>query len=148
VGAARRGGAEAGEGRGDAGAARAEGGAAQPQEGASARAEGRGGARARDAREQGGRVGEEEGEGEEREKREGEGENSPLGIQILAISTPNPRAPRGERERWKRGRLLRGRNQMKQMDLGGGVRADRTGSGWAGLDWITTRIGTHDTHDH
>jgi hypothetical protein len=36
-------------------------------------------------------------EGEEGERREGE--NSPPGIQIPAISTPNPRAPRGrERE--------------------------------------------------
>jgi hypothetical protein len=63
------------------------------------------GARARRAREQGSRVGEEEGEGEEREKREGEGKKSPPGIQIPAITTPNPRAPRGER--WKRERLLR-----------------------------------------
>jgi hypothetical protein len=43
------------------------------------------------------RPGEEEGRGGGREKGRG-GENSPLGIQISAISTPNPRAPRGERE--------------------------------------------------
>jgi hypothetical protein len=30
----------------------------------------------------------------------------------------------------------------------GGRGPDRVGLGWAGLDWITTRIGTHDTHDH
>jgi hypothetical protein len=75
------------------------------------RTEGRCGARARGAREQGGRMGEEEGEGEEREKREGEGKNSPPGIQIPAITTPNPRAPRGEREMWKRERLLRGKSK-------------------------------------
>jgi hypothetical protein len=39
-----------------------------------------------------GRGGEREGEGRG-------GENSPPGIQIPVISTPNPRAPRGERER-------------------------------------------------
>ena len=37
------------------------------------------------------------GRGGEREKGRG-GENSPPGIQTPAISTPNPRAPRGERE--------------------------------------------------
>jgi hypothetical protein len=26
--------------------------------------------------------------------------------------------------------------------------AGRTGPGWARLDWITTQIKTHDTHDH
>jgi hypothetical protein len=42
-------------------------------------------------------VGGEEREGEEREKGRGGGKLT-SGIQILAISTPNPRAPRGERE--------------------------------------------------
>jgi hypothetical protein len=45
-----------------------------------------------------GRVqGKKKGGGGRREKGRG-GENSPPGIQIPAISTPNPRAPRGERE--------------------------------------------------
>jgi hypothetical protein len=91
------------------------------------------------------RAREEEGRGRERERREGQGKNSPTGIQIPVISTPNPRAPRGERGGRGRGRLLRGRNQMSQTDLGKGrawgrggapgVRGpDRAGLGWAGLD--------------
>jgi hypothetical protein len=75
------------------------------------------------------------------------GENSPPGIQIPVISTPNPRAPQGERGGRGRGRLLHGRNQMSQKDLGKGGGAwgkggalgahgpDRAGLGWAGLDW-------------
>jgi hypothetical protein len=57
---------------------------------------GRGGgaARARNARGQG----KKKGRGRKRERREGEGKNSPPVIQTPAISTPNPRAPRGERE--------------------------------------------------
>jgi hypothetical protein len=62
----------------------------------------------------------------------------------------------GERERWERERLLRGRNQMRQMDLGGGgmhgvgrgARGTRAGPGWAGLGWVTSWMETHDTHDH
>jgi hypothetical protein len=27
-------------------------------------------------------------------------------------------------------------------------RVGRTGPGWAGLGWVTSRIKTHDTHDH
>jgi hypothetical protein len=65
----------------------------------------------------------------------------------------------GERERGGRGRgrLLRGRNQMRQMDQGeGGAligRAGGTGGAWAGLGqaepgWAKPRIQTHDTHDH
>jgi hypothetical protein len=53
---------------------------------------------ARDEDRGGARPGEEEGIGRrEREKGRG-GENSPPGIQTPAISTPNPKAPRGERE--------------------------------------------------
>jgi hypothetical protein len=47
---------------------------------------------------------------------------------------------------------------MSQTDLGKGARMGErrgaragpggAGRGWAGLDWITTRIETHDTHDH
>jgi hypothetical protein len=45
---------------------------------------------------------------------------------------------------------------MSQTDLGkGGAHGERRGAwgaragpGRAGLDWITTRIETHDTHDH
>jgi hypothetical protein len=73
----------------------------QARRGARRAGQGGGAARARDTHEQGAgraRPGEEEGRGRERERREGEGKNSPLGIQIPAISTPNPRAPRGERE--------------------------------------------------
>jgi hypothetical protein len=79
---------------------------------------GRRGARARGARERR----KKKGEGGS-ERREGEGKNSPSGIQIPVISTPNPREPRGERGGRVRGRLLRGRNQMSQTDLGKGGRA-------------------------
>jgi hypothetical protein len=105
--------------------------------GAGARAEGGTGARARGACEQG----KKKGEGG-RERREGEGKNSPPVIQIPVISTPNPRAPQGERERWKKERgLLHGRNQMSQTDLGKGggaqgvgrgTRGARAGPGWTG----------------
>jgi hypothetical protein len=43
------------------------------------------------------------------------GENSPPGIQIPAISTPNPKAPRGEREVGE-GSYCAGENQMRQRD--------------------------------
>jgi hypothetical protein len=45
---------------------------------------------------------------------------------------------------------------MRQMDLGkGGTWGEqgrqgpnRARPGWAGLGWVTSRIETHDTHDH
>jgi hypothetical protein len=42
----------------------------------------------------------------------------------------------------------RGRARMGWPGVPGARGPDRVGLGWAGLDWITTRIGTHDTHDH
>jgi hypothetical protein len=120
-----------------------------------------GAARARDAREQGagharagGRVGEEEGEGEEREEREREGKNSPPGIQTPTISTPNPRAPRGERERWKKESEVTAREKSNEPNESGGrgcqgegrgARAGlgRTGPSWAGLGHIADRNPRH-----
>jgi hypothetical protein len=106
------------------------------------------------------RAGEKRGGRRERVKGRG-GENSPPGIQILAISTPNLGHHEGERGRGgrRRGRLLCGRNQMSQTDLGEGARRGRAGapgargsgraeSGRAGPGWVTSRIETHDTHDH
>jgi hypothetical protein len=92
------------------------------------RAEG-GAARARDAREQGvGRPqpGEEEGRGRERERREGG--NSPPGIQISVISTPNPRAPRGERE-VEEGEGVTAREKSNESN---GSREGGARRGWAG----------------
>jgi hypothetical protein len=47
---------------------------------------------------------------------------------------------------------------MRQMDQGegggarmgrvGGARGARAGAGWTKPGWATTRIETHDTHDH
>jgi hypothetical protein len=96
-------------------------------------------------------------EGGGRERREGEGKTHLRGIQTPAILTPNPNAPRGERERGGRGRwrLLRGRNQMRQMDQGkggcarmgraGGARGTWAGSGpdRAGLGHIADRNPRH-----
>jgi hypothetical protein len=65
------------------------------------------------------------------------------------------------RERWKREREVAAREKSNEPNRAGeGGRAwgrggapgargsDRVGLGWAGLDWITTWIETHDTHDH
>jgi hypothetical protein len=60
------------------------------------------------------------------------------------------------RERDERERLLRGKNQMSQTDLEeGGTQGESRGArgAWArpgrtGLGWVTSRIETHDTHDH
>jgi hypothetical protein len=54
-------------------------------------------------------------EGEEGERKGRRGENSPPGIQTPAISSPNPRAPRGEREVGE-GSYCAGENQMRQRD--------------------------------
>jgi hypothetical protein len=75
-----------------------------------AAAQGRAGASRAAAGEQGRAQGKKKGEGG-RERREGEGKNSPPGIQIPVISTPNPRAPRGERGGRGRERLLRGKSK-------------------------------------
>jgi hypothetical protein len=101
-------------------------------------------------------VGEEEGEGEEREEREWEGKNSPLGIQTSAIWTPNPRAPRGERERWKKEREVTAREKSNEPNgsrgrgarESRGARGVRAGPGQTGPGWVTSWIKTHDTHDH
>jgi hypothetical protein len=109
---------------------------------AGARAQGRRGGRAQ------GREGEGEGE-----RGEGKGGELTSGIQLRRSPSPKPRAPQ-ERERWERERLLRGRNQMRQMDLGEGGRAHgvgrgaraglgRAGPGWAGLGHITDRNPRH-----
>jgi hypothetical protein len=55
-----------------------------------------------------------------RERKGRGGENSPRGIQTPAISSPNPRAPWGERERGGRGKLLCGRKSNETTGLGGG----------------------------
>jgi hypothetical protein len=62
------------------------------------------------------------------------------------------------RERWKREREVAAREKSNEPNRSGeggarmgerrGARGARAGSGRAGLDWITTRIETHDTHDH
>jgi hypothetical protein len=45
------------------------------------------------------------------------GENSPPGIQTPTILSPNPRAPRGEREvEQGEGGYCAGENQMRQQD--------------------------------
>jgi hypothetical protein len=62
------------------------------------------------------------------------------------ISTPNPRAPRGESERWKREREVTMREKSNETNGSGGGRgrvhgdgrgrhgrAGRIGIGWAGL---------------
>jgi hypothetical protein len=92
-------------------------GAASP--GAGGRAQGAAG---------GARVGEKKGRGRKREREEKGGELT-LGIKLRRSVSPKPRAPRErERDGRDRGRLLHGRNQMSQTDLGeGGTRI-----GWAG----------------
>jgi hypothetical protein len=73
---------------------------------------------------QGGRAGEKKGRERREREREGEGENSPPWIQIPAISTPNPRAPQGERERWKREREVTAWEKSNETNgSGGGARA-------------------------
>jgi hypothetical protein len=105
--------------------------------GPQARPPGRGGARGRDARawrggraaggarrgRRRGRAGERKGEGEGKRERE---RGAHLRVQIRRSSSPIPRAlPRGEREVGERGRLLRGRNQMRERDQGRGARMGR-----------------------
>jgi hypothetical protein len=68
---------------------------------------------------------EEKGRERERERGEGRGGELTSGIQLRRSPSPKPRAPR-ERER-----LLRGRNQMRQMDLGEGG-----AHGWAGAPGV------------
>jgi hypothetical protein len=90
-----------------------------------------------------GRAGEKKGRERREREREGEGENSPPGIQIPAISTPNPRAPWGDRERWKREREVTAREKSNEtngsgegggarMGMAQGARGARAGPGWAG----------------
>jgi hypothetical protein len=90
---------------------------------------------------------EENGRERERDRRR-EGRGAHLEIQLRRSPSPKPRAPR-ERER-----LLHGRNQMRQMDLGGGGRMgwagapgargpDRAGLGQAGLGHIADRNPRH-----
>jgi hypothetical protein len=77
------------------------------------------------------------------------------------ITTPNPRAPRGERERWKREREVTAREKSNETNGSGGERGRAHGEGrgtrgaWpgpdpgrVGLGWATSQIETHNTHDH
>jgi hypothetical protein len=101
-----------------------------------------------------GRAGEKNGEGEGKRERERERERggeltsgSKSGDQRLQ----NLGHHHGERERWERERLLRGRNQMKERDQGsgarawgaGGTRGARTELGWAGPHREPKPHGTH-----
>jgi hypothetical protein len=64
------------------------------------------------------------------------------------------------KERWKREREVAAREKSNEPNRSGeggahggeegrqGRGPDWAGLGWTGLDWITTRIETHDTHDH
>jgi hypothetical protein len=139
AGARLAGGQRAGRGRGRDGAG--------PATGRARRGQGRGASRGRRR------------EGEEGERREGEGKTHLRGSKFRR-SRLQTLGHHGERERggrW-RGRLLRGRNQMRQMDQGegGGARMGRAGGAWgaragpgrAGSGWATSQIETHDTHDH
>jgi hypothetical protein len=57
------------------------------------------------------------GGGGGRERKGRGGENSPPGIQTPTILSPNPRAPRGEREVEEgEGGYCSGENQMRQWD--------------------------------
>jgi hypothetical protein len=114
-GGARRG----GEGRGS------------PGRGGARRARPRGGAQGCG---QGGRT-EEEGEGEEREREKGRG-NSPRGSK-LRRSPFQDLGHHGEREMGGRGRgrLLRGRNQMRERDQGEGGAWVQGRQGRAGRTW-------------
>jgi hypothetical protein len=49
--------------------------------------------------------------------------------------------------------MREGEEEGAHGEVGRGARGARAGPGqtrlgWAGLDWITMRIETHDTHDH
>jgi hypothetical protein len=87
----------------------------------------------------------EEGEGEENR---GE-ESSPRGSNFGDHHLQDLGHHRRERDGRERGRLLRGRNQMSQTDLGEGRawggqgRAGRTGSGWAALGHTADRNPRH-----
>jgi hypothetical protein len=114
----------------------------------------RGGAAGRGGRGQGKKKGM---GGGEREKRRG-GEKLTSGDPNFGDHRLQTLGHHGERERGGRGRgrLLCGRNQMRQMDQGRGRvhgegrrrqgRADRKGRAGPGCD--TSWIETHDTHDH
>jgi hypothetical protein len=113
--------------------------------------------RARDTRGQEAAWGKKKGRG--RRERKGNGrEKTHLRGSKLRRSRLQTLGHHGERERGgrRRVRLLRGRNQMSQTNLGGGGARGRVGArgpGWAGParagpGWVTSRIETHDTHDH
>jgi hypothetical protein len=104
AGAARRGQARAGGGRGSPGGAEAEEGRGSP-------GRARGGSSRAGAGAGEGAQGKKKGRGRRERGRGRGGGNSPPGIQIPAISTPIPRAPRGERGGRGRGRLLRGKSK-------------------------------------
>jgi hypothetical protein len=100
---------------------------------------------------QGTRAGEKEGEGEGKRERERERERERGGELTSGSKSGNHRLQnlghhRGERERWERESLLRGRNQMRERDHGGarmgegtGVRGapSQAGLGWA-APWVKT----------
>jgi hypothetical protein len=77
----------------------------------------------------------------EREEKRGEG-GSPRGSNSGDHHLQNL-GHHGERERWERERLLRGRNQMREKGPGG--RAGRAGPGWAGPHRGSK---PRDTHNH
>jgi hypothetical protein len=71
------------------------------------------------------------------EEREGEGRGAHLGVQLRRSPSPKSRVPRGER-----GRLLRGRIEMRERDRGarawgaGGARGARAELCRARLGWV------------
>jgi hypothetical protein len=124
---AGRGGRGRGWTRGGIGARLAEA-SAQARRGRGEGAAGMGPAGARATGSGEGAQGKKKGRGRRERGRGRGGENSPPGIQIPAISTPNPRAPRGEKGGRGRGRLLHRRNQMSQTYLGKGGMGERRGA--------------------
>jgi hypothetical protein len=128
-----------------AGAAAGEQGRAAPGRGRGGPPSGRAGAGSRRGAGEKGRAHAGKRRGGRGREREGRGGDLTLGIQLQQSPSPKSRAPRERgrdgRERWERERLLRGRNQMRQMDLGEGARAwggqgrqgraGQTGPGWA-----------------
>jgi hypothetical protein len=134
-----RAGAAPAQGKGRRGAPRRRGGKGRPAE----RRRGAGGSRAR--RRAGTRT---QGErGERGRERRGEGRGSPRDP-TPAISTPNPRAPQGEREMGKRGCCAGNPNERERRGGGawGGVgRQGRAGPGRAGLGWAEPLSGSKPT---
>jgi hypothetical protein len=91
----------------------------------------------------------------ERKRRE-RGRGAHLGVQIGRSPSPKPRAPWGERERWRRGGCCAGKSNERKGEKGGGAHGGRDratgarGPEWAGLGRAGSRRGakTLDTHRH